>query len=206
MEAFELARFRAALVRMFRADARALRVVALTGPFLELVGAVLGAALFWYAGLKHLPRHPGRTGFLLLPAGHGVSLLVSLKGARSRLMNNDLQQAVAAASRVFEMMDMENDIVEAPDALELRPFFQRGALRSGSVRLRRSGRARRDRTSSRAPARCTPMVGSSGRGRPARQPSSRASTYRDGRQRDHRRRWYVARATLASLRRQARAA
>jgi subfamily B ATP-binding cassette protein MsbA len=52
MEAFELARFRAALVRMFRADARALRVVALTSPFLELVGAVLGAALFWYAGLN----------------------------------------------------------------------------------------------------------------------------------------------------------
>src|SRR5262245_58253743 len=34
MEAFELARFKAALVRMFRADARALRVVALTSPFL----------------------------------------------------------------------------------------------------------------------------------------------------------------------------
>jgi subfamily B ATP-binding cassette protein MsbA len=47
-------------------------------------------------------------------------LFVSLKSLSS--MNNDLQQAVAAASRVFEMMDMENEIAEAKDAVELRPF------------------------------------------------------------------------------------
>jgi len=119
MEAFELARFKAALVRLFRADARALRVVALTGPFLELVGAVLGAGLFWYAGLNighGVLDGPGFF-FFLLVMGY---LFVSLKSLSS--MNNDLQQATAAAARVFEMMDMENEIVEAPGAVELRPF------------------------------------------------------------------------------------
>src|SRR5439155_5904657 len=37
---------------------------------------------------------------------------------------NDLQQATAAAARVFEMMDTQNEIVEARDALEL-PSFSR---------------------------------------------------------------------------------
>jgi ABC-type multidrug transport system fused ATPase/permease subunit len=108
------------------------------------------------------PRGPRRAGFFffLLVMGY---LFVILKALSS--MNNDLQQAVPRPARVFEMMDMENEIVEAAGAVELRPS-RRSALRRRALRLRRPDRAGRDRSGRQARARSTRSSDRRGRARP----------------------------------------
>ena len=131
MEDFEKTRFRTSLVKMFRSDAKALRIVALTSPFLEFVGAILGAGLFWYAGNNIRGGTLDGSGFLafLLALGY---LFVNLKALSA--MNNDLQQAAAAAARVFQMIDTPNEIVDAPGATELAAFMREVRFRNVSFR------------------------------------------------------------------------
>jgi subfamily B ATP-binding cassette protein MsbA len=131
MEDFERTRFRSSLVKMFRSDAKALRIVALTSPFLEFVGALLGAGLFWYAGNNIRTGMLDGSGFLsfLLALGY---LFVNLKALSA--MNNDLQQAAAAAARVFQMIDLPNEIADAPGAKELASFAREVRFRNVSFR------------------------------------------------------------------------
>ena len=121
MEEFEKRRFLSGLVRMFRADAKALRTVALTSPFLELVGAAFGASLFFYAGRNIATGRLDGAGFFVFLLALGY-LFVSLKSLSS--MNNDLQQAAAASARVFEMIDTKTEIVEPEGASALPAFSQ----------------------------------------------------------------------------------
>jgi subfamily B ATP-binding cassette protein MsbA len=161
MEAFEKGRFRGALGRMFRADARALRTIALTSPSLELVGAILGGVLFWYAGLNISRGSLDGPGFFMFLAALGY-MFVSMKSLSS--MNNDLQQAMAAAARVFAMMDAPNEIEEPRDATELPPF--RSEVRFDGVSFSYGDRTVLDRVDLVARAgEVHALVGSSGAGK-----------------------------------------
>jgi len=119
MEAFELERFRAALGRLLRFDLKAARILALTAPILELVGAIAGALLLWHAGRKIAAGTLDRGAFLAFLAGVGV-VYANLK--KLSKIYNDIVQAMAAVRRVFEVVDAPTDIVEAPGAAELAPF------------------------------------------------------------------------------------
>jgi len=128
MERFEVSRFRAALDRMLRADLKAGRAAALAPAVLELLGGVVGAILFYLAGrgIAHQRIDPGD--FVVVLSGL-VLLFMSLR--RMNQLNVELQQAVAAATRVFELMDRERDVRDAQDAGVLPPFEQ--AIRVESV-------------------------------------------------------------------------
>src|SRR4029077_18171376 len=85
----------------------------------------------WYAGRNIMRGALDGADFFVFLIALGY-LFVSLKSLSS--MNNDLQQAIAAATRVFEMMDMENEIVEVKDAVELPSFSRELRLENVSFR------------------------------------------------------------------------
>ena len=119
MERFEIGRFRAALDRMLGSDLKAGRAAALVPAVTELVGAMAGAALFYYAGLA-IHRGTLDTGnFVVVLAALGF-LFMSIR--KLNVLNVEFQQALAAATRVFDMMDREREVRDAGGAVALPPF------------------------------------------------------------------------------------
>jgi subfamily B ATP-binding cassette protein MsbA len=121
MERYEIGRFREAVHRMLRADLRAGRAQALSPAIMELLGAVVGAGLFYTAGL-HITRgnlDPGNFAVVLFCLG---LLFMSIR--RLTTLYAGIQNALAAAVRVFDMMDHEREILELPAARALPAFQQ----------------------------------------------------------------------------------
>ncbi len=122
MEDFEVRRFRKALDRIQSAEMRAARLVSLTSPVLELVGAIGVAILLVHALLR---IHAGK---LSAPeVWTFIAALFMIYASIKNLVkiNNDVQQSMAAAQRVFQLMDLPNRIQERPGAAELPPFRDR---------------------------------------------------------------------------------
>jgi subfamily B ATP-binding cassette protein MsbA len=119
MERFEIARFGEALGWMLRADLRAGRASALAPAILELLGALVGGILFYYAGM-HIERDRLDPGDFAVVLTGLAFLFASVK--RLNALNLEVQQGLAAAERVFEMMDRESEIQDTEGARPLRPF------------------------------------------------------------------------------------
>ncbi len=119
MERYEIGRFRQALDNMLRAELRAGRTSSLMPALTELFGAVLGATLFFVAG-RSIARgslDPGNFTVVLFCLG---ILFVSIR--RMNAVYAELQRALAAATRVFAMLDREREIRDLPGAAALPPF------------------------------------------------------------------------------------
>src|SRR5256712_2941345 len=122
MEVFEIGRFCRALDRIQNAEKRAGRLVSLTAPVLELVGAIGAGILLAY----HLQRIHAEK----LSSDDVITFIAALfmiYGSIKNLVkiNNEVQQAMAAAQRVFQLMDLPNRIHEKPAAPDLPPFRDR---------------------------------------------------------------------------------
>lgn len=111
MEAFEATRFRAATWRHFRANLRARKVQAMTAPVMEILGAAGFLALFAY--VSHLISRGEMT------LGYFSSFLFGLYALyapvkRLSKVNAAMQTAIAAAERVFEVIDAPVSVVDDP--------------------------------------------------------------------------------------------
>ena len=119
MEDYEVNRFSEALKKVQRQELRAARLVSLSPPIMELVGASAAAFLIGYAGyqISRGALNPGEFSAFLASLAW---LYASVKNLAK--INNDFQQSMAATRRVFEMMDTEVEVREKPGARELLPF------------------------------------------------------------------------------------
>jgi ATP-binding cassette, subfamily B, bacterial MsbA len=122
MEDFEIRRFGRALDRIQSAEKRGARLTSITGPVLDVVGAIGGAILLAYA-LMRIASGKLTGGEFLTFIGALTLIFLSIKNLVK--INNELQQAMAAAQRVFHIMDLPNRIHEKPRAPELPPFRER---------------------------------------------------------------------------------
>src|SRR5262245_46304864 len=119
MEKFEIGRFRAALDRMLAADLKAARALALAPALMEMFGAVAGALLFSYAGRQVAKGRITGGDVMVIVVSLGY-FFMSLR--RMNTINTEVQQAIAAAKRVFTMLDREREIRDLPGAVPLPPF------------------------------------------------------------------------------------
>ena len=119
MERFEIGRFRAALDRMLTADLKAARAMALAPAVMELTGGVAGALLFAYAG-RQVAKGRITGGDVIVILGSLGYFFACLR--RMNTISTEVQQAIAAARRVFGMMDREREIRDLPGAIVLPPF------------------------------------------------------------------------------------
>ena len=119
MEEYEVRRFTDSLRKVQRQELRGARLVSLSPPIMEMVGALAASLLLGYAGYQ-ITRGA-------LNAGEFSSFLFSLGWLYASVknlakINNDFQQSMAATRRVFEMMDAEVSVREKAGAPPLAPF------------------------------------------------------------------------------------
>jgi ATP-binding cassette, subfamily B, bacterial MsbA len=116
MERIAVERFLTALARLFNVDLQAGRAAAASGPIVEVVGAVAGGVLFYVAGTGIAAGTIDPGNFVVVLAG---LTFLFMSARRLNQVNVEVQQALAAAGRVFAMVDWPREISERPDALEL---------------------------------------------------------------------------------------
>jgi subfamily B ATP-binding cassette protein MsbA len=115
----EAAKFRAAGDQLYRTNMSVTGVLSVLPPLMEALGGVAIVAALWYGSGEIAAGRltPGEfTSF--------VAALLLMYGPVKKLtrVNANLQQAAAAAERVFELMDAHTEVVERPDAVVLPPF------------------------------------------------------------------------------------
>ncbi|HEX8169475.1 MAG TPA: ABC transporter ATP-binding protein [Thermoanaerobaculia bacterium] len=117
MEPFEIDRFRDASRRHLKWNLSAQRVQAMTSPVMELLAGVCMVLLFAYAQSRIAAR--------TLTGGEFASFLTALAlmyapVKKLNKVNLSLNTALSAAERVFRMLDVPNEVIEKPDAIELQ--------------------------------------------------------------------------------------
>ena len=121
MEAYENRRFAEENERFFRLNIKAVSINAASSPFMEFLGGIGIAAIVLYGGYQVIQgiSTPG-TFFSFLTA------LIMLYEPIKRLtnVNNTIQQGIAGAQRVFEIIDHEPEIQSRPDAYTLTEVTQ----------------------------------------------------------------------------------
>jgi subfamily B ATP-binding cassette protein MsbA len=118
-EKWEIARFRGAARRLFRANLRSVAATAISSPLMDVFG-VIGIALLLNLGreqVKHGEMTPGV--FVAF-----ITAVFSLYNPVRKFaqFNNNFQQALGASSEIFKFMDIEDDVREKPHAKRLTPF------------------------------------------------------------------------------------
>lgn len=120
MEAFEKNRFFRETLNYFRLTFRRRRLRAISTPINEIFSVAVGVILLWIGGNQVL-------------SGNGIEaedfirfiilLFAILTPIRSlNTVNVDLQEGIASATRIFSILDEKPEIVEKPDAIELKDF------------------------------------------------------------------------------------
>jgi subfamily B ATP-binding cassette protein MsbA len=130
MEEYEIGRARRAIDAVFALVHKAGRVRAATHPIMETLGGIAISVVILYGGAQVLAGEttPG-TFFSFITA-----LLLAYQPLKSLAnLNTSLQEGLAAADRIFAVLDMEPDIQDAPDAVALDRA--RGAVRLDGVQF-----------------------------------------------------------------------
>ncbi|MEK6198078.1 MAG: lipid A export permease/ATP-binding protein MsbA [Desulfobacterales bacterium] len=116
MEKYEVSRFAKTLDELFAIVMRNTRIGAISSPLMEVLGGVGISLVVWYGGSQVIADKstPG-TFFSFLTAL--IMIYQPIKGVSA--INNSLQQGIAAAERVFDVLDIQSDVAEKKDAIEL---------------------------------------------------------------------------------------
>lgn len=115
-EDYEIERFEKENYQNFRAQMKTAQLMATLTPVIEFLSAIGVTVIIWYGGREVI------NGFLT--SGSLIAFLiyvVNLSNPVKRLSRvyGSIQGALAAAQRVFDVLDTEPEIKDAPDAVEL---------------------------------------------------------------------------------------
>lgn len=112
----ELAEFKRENARLVKYFLKIEKVKSLSNPVMEFIGAASAAFIIWIGGTMVINGK--------MTVGEFFSFLTALlllyepvKHLAS--VNNIIQQGLAAAERVFEMLDISPEVADAPDAVDL---------------------------------------------------------------------------------------
>ncbi|HXR15458.1 MAG TPA: ABC transporter ATP-binding protein [Terriglobales bacterium] len=119
MERWEIARFRKAAQRLFRANLRSVAAVAISSPLMDIFGAI-AIALLLLLGREQINHHVFSSGTFLAFIVAVFKLYDPVR--KFALFNNNFQQALGASSEIFKFMDTEDDVREKPGVKPLPPF------------------------------------------------------------------------------------
>jgi ATP-binding cassette, subfamily B, bacterial MsbA len=118
-EQFEAERFNRAGMHLFRTNMKVTASLSSLPPLMELVGGIGMAAALWYGSSQIATGRLDIGKFVSFFAA--VFMMYSPAKKLSRV-NANLQQAIAAAERIFEMLDTDTEVKEQPKAGELALF------------------------------------------------------------------------------------
>ena len=115
----EAGKFEAASQYLYRMSMTVTRVLSVLPPLMEFIGGLAFAAALWY-GSQEIASGRLTTGQFI----GFIAALFMMYGPAKKLsrVNANLQQAMAAADRIFEMLDTHSEVLERPGAAPLPPF------------------------------------------------------------------------------------
>jgi ATP-binding cassette, subfamily B, bacterial MsbA len=128
-EAYESSRFTAVAQRIVRANLRTAKISGFAPPVIEMIGVVFVVFLIFFVQREILSGRMNAATFLAFL----LFLFRSYDPMRklSRL-HNAMEQALAAAHHVWEIMDEHAELPEKPNPIELRPLTNRIELKDVS--------------------------------------------------------------------------
>ncbi len=133
-EDFEIERFSQRVRKFFQLTMKDVSIKSMSSPIMEFLGGIGIAAIIWYGGYNVIKGYstPG-TFFSFLTAL--LMLYEPIKHLSG--VNNTIQQGLAAAVRVFEVMDLQAEIGDHPGAKAISGirqgiFFSRVSFRYGN--------------------------------------------------------------------------
>ncbi len=112
----EVKRFEEANIKSFKASLKGARLRAILSPLVEIVAASSTVVLLWYGGREVIYGRltPGE---LVAFLGYVALIVTPLKGLSN--VSGRLQQALAAADRIFEVMEIPPEVSESENAVEM---------------------------------------------------------------------------------------
>jgi subfamily B ATP-binding cassette protein MsbA len=128
-EAHEATRFGQASNRLYRTNMKVTSAVSALPPVMEFLGGIAIAGVVWY-GSRQIGSGSLTTGEFTA----FVAALFLCYGPAKKLsrVNASLQQAIAAAGRIFEVLDTHTEVHDRPDAKPLAPLRRQVQFREVS--------------------------------------------------------------------------
>ena len=161
-EDFEIAKFTRENEDNFNAQMKASQLSATLTPVVEFLAATGVCVIIWYGGREVIVGN--------LTSGSLIAFLVytvNISNPVKRLgqVYGSIQRAVAAAERVFDVLDLEPEIQDAPDAQELPAVQGRVTFENVSFEYRDGEPALRNLSIDIQPGHILAIVGPSGAGK-----------------------------------------
>lgn len=119
MESWEVARFREAANRLFRANLRSVAAAAISSPLMDIFGSI-AIALLLQLGRGKIAHNQFTLGDFVTFVAAVLALYNPVR--KFALFNNNFQQALGASSEIFKFMDIQDDVREKPHAKRLPAF------------------------------------------------------------------------------------
>jgi len=119
MESWEVARFRKAAQRLFRANLRSVAAAAISSPLMDIFGAV-AVALLLLLGREQIAHNELTLGAFIAFVAAVLSMYNPVR--KFAVFNNSFQQALGASSQLFQFMDTEDVVTEKHGAKPLPKF------------------------------------------------------------------------------------
>ena len=161
-EDYEIDRFNRENENNFNAQMKAAQLSATLTPVVEFLAAFAVTVIVWYGG-NEVIRGNLTSGSLIAFLVYAVNISNPVK----RLGNvyGNIQRAVAAADRVFEVLDTLPEVQDAPDAKPLPPVEGRVTFEDVTFEYRSGEPALRNMSIDVAPGQVLAIVGPSGAGK-----------------------------------------
>ena len=128
-ERYEQQRFDQASERLYRMNMKVTSSVSALPPLMEWLGAFAVVGVLWYGSREIAAGDLTPGGFSLFI---GAMLLMYAPIKRLSRVNANIQQAIAAAERVFETLDTRSEAADKPGARRLPPLERSIAFREVS--------------------------------------------------------------------------
>jgi ATP-binding cassette, subfamily B, bacterial MsbA len=121
MESWEVARFRRAAQRLFKANLRSVAAAAVSSPLMDIFGAIAIALLLLLGRGRIVHNELTPSDFVTF-----VGLVLSMYNPARKfaVFNNSFQQALGASSQLFKFMDTEDVVAERYGAKRLPRFSE----------------------------------------------------------------------------------
>jgi len=121
-EAYEISRFAAKIEETFTAAMRRVKISAILAPIIGFMAFMSITITIWFGGYEVIQGHlsPGGLVAYLI-----YTLLVAGPIAAFSGLYGQFQSALGATERLFELLDLQPDIVDAPDAYPLPTIIGR---------------------------------------------------------------------------------
>lgn len=161
-EDYEIDRFSRENYNNFRAQMKTSQLMATLTPLIEFLAAIGVTVIIWYGGREVIGGYL-TTGSLMAFLIYVVNLSNPIK--RLSRVYATIQRALAAAQRVFEVLDTEPDIQDMPGAKELAPIKGEVAFHNVTFEYKPGEPALIDISLTAKPGQMVAIVGPSGAGK-----------------------------------------